>query len=59
MLPRRDDEGSEAEWQESGRPRKGAFGKEDEHPPSLCSLECLVHILDASFGISAIDKQRP
>jgi hypothetical protein len=56
LLPRRDDEGSEAEWQESGRPRKCAFGKEDEHPPSLCSLECLVHILDASFGISAIDE---
>jgi hypothetical protein len=59
MLPRRDDKGAEAEWEKSGGTCKGAFGKEDEHPPSLGSIKRLVHVLDASFGISAIDKQRP
>ena len=59
MLPRHDDKGAEAEWEKSGGPCKGAFGKEDEHPPSLGSIKGLVHVLDASFGISTIDKQGP
>ena len=59
MLARRDDEGAEAEREETGRPRKGALGKEDEHPSSLSGVERLVHVLDTSFGISAIDEQRP
>ena len=58
MLPCRDDEGAEAEGQETRRPRKGPFGKEDKHPPSLCSLKRPAHVLDASFGISTVDEER-